>query len=88
MAGNINLSSHVAGAVETHTDNEENDGDRGSNGGNGNQNQRGIRKWRDVVRLINVRWYKNNEISYVIEDFGGLIDNTELTLQIIFLMKK
>ena len=54
----------------------------------GSQNRRGIRKWRDGVWLINVSWYKNNDNSYVIKGFGGLVDNTELTVQIIFLMKK
>ena len=33
-------------------------------------------------------WYKNSDNSYAIKGFGGLVDNTELTVQIIFLMKK
>ena len=36
------------------------------------------KKWRDGVPLFDVNCYKNSDINYVIEDFGRLIDNTEL----------
>ena len=81
LAGNINLPSDVTGAVEIHRDNEESDDDESSNEGNEqSKRKRNKRKWRDGVQLFDVNWYKNNDISYVIEDFGELIDNTELQL--------
>lgn len=64
LAGNINLPSDVTGAAEIHRDDEESD----------DSESRGIRRnWRDGVRLFYVNWYKSNDISYVIENFRGLI---------------
>ena len=85
LAGNINLPFAVTGVVEIHRDSEESDDDESSNDGNGqSKRKKNKRKWRDGIQLFNVNWYKNNGISYVIEDFGGLIDNTELQLYKLF----
>ena len=85
LAGNINLPSDVTGAVKIHRDDEKNDNDESSDDGNG-QSKRKMNKriWRNDVRIFDVSWYKDNDINYVIEDFGGLIDNTELNLHKIF----
>ena len=67
LAGNINLSSDVTGAVEIHRGDEESDDDERSNDGNGQSKwKRNKKKWRNGVRLFDVNWYKNNDISYVI----------------------
>ena len=34
--------------------------------------------------MFDVNWYKNDEISNVVEDFGDLIDKTELDLYKLF----
>ena len=89
MARIIDLSSDVTGAVEIHRNSKESDDTESSSDGNRQSKwKRNKRKQRNVVQLFNVNWYKSNDISYVIEDFGRLTDNIELQLYNYFLMKK
>ena len=77
LDGNLNLPSDVTGTIEIHRN--EGEDDVPANEAKGNK-----RKQRHGIKLFDVNWYKNDEISNVVEDFGDLIDKTELELYKLF----
>ena len=79
LAGNLNLPSDVTG-IEIHRKADED----GVPANDQSETKGNKRKWRHGIKLFDVNWYKNDEISNVVEAFGDLVNKTELELYKLF----
>ena len=80
LAGNLNLPPDVTGTIEIHTKADEDDVPA-----NDQLETKGSkRKWGHGIKLFDVNWYKNNEISNIVEALGDLVNKTELELYKLF----
>ena len=80
LAGNLNLPSDFTGTIEIHRKADEDDVPANDQ----SKTKEKKRKWRHGIKLFDVNWYKNDEISNVVGAFGDLVNKTELELYKLF----